>query len=147
MFNGLLAVAVLSTLVAGGTPTLPVIVVHAPSADLHLEVAITPAQQERGLMFRTALAPRTGMLFIFNSDAPIAFWMKNTLISLDMIFVAADGTVRRVFRNVPSAPSSMPDAKIPREGGVAKYVIELGAGEAARAGIAPHVRLVIPIAK
>ena len=120
---------------------LPAIVVHAPHADLTLEVARTDAQREYGLMNRTQLAPHTGMIFVFGGDAPVAFWMKNTLVPLDMVFIAADGTVRRVFANVAVVPRSLPDAEIPRESGVAMYVIELPAGEAARDGIAAGVRL------
>lgn len=120
------------------------VVVHAPSAELHLEVAATPQQQERGLMYRTSLPAHTGMLFVFAADAPVAFWMKNTLIALDMVFVAGDGTVRRVYAGVAPAPATMPDQRIPTETGQAKYVIELPAGEARADGIAPGVKLAIP---
>lgn len=120
---------------------LPTVVVHAPHADLTLEVARTDAQREYGLMNRTQIAPHTGMIFVFGGDAPVAFWMKDTLVPLDMLFVAADGTVRRVFANVAVVSRSLPDADIPRESDVAKYVIELPAGEAAKDGIAPGVRL------
>ncbi len=61
------------------------------------------AQREHGLMDRTAVAPHTGMIFVFDRDDAVAFWMKNTLVPLDMIFVGADGTVRRVSANVPVA--------------------------------------------
>jgi uncharacterized protein len=81
------------------------------------------------------------MIFVFGGDAPVAFWMKNTLVPLDMVFIAADGTVRRVFAKVAVVPRSLPDAEIPRESDVAKYVIELPAGEAAKDGIAAGVRL------
>ncbi|MGA8534753.1 MAG: DUF192 domain-containing protein [Candidatus Tumulicola sp.] len=145
MFDGLASVLALALVVAANpAPALPVIVVHAPNATLRLEVATTPAQQQHGLMDRTVLAPHTGMLFVFDSDAPIEFWMKNTLVPLDMIFVAADGTVRTVFRNVATPLPNVSDDGIPREAGKAKYVIELGAGEAQRVGIATGVRLTIP---
>lgn len=104
----------------------------APSAQLHLEVASTGAQRECGLMYRTSLPEHTGMLFVFAADAPLEFWMKNTLVPLDMVFVAADGTVRTVYANVATVPSTLPDDRIPLEPGVAKYVIELPAREAAR---------------
>ncbi|HEY6325788.1 MAG TPA: DUF192 domain-containing protein [Candidatus Cybelea sp.] len=120
---------------------LPAVVVHAPHADLTLEVARTQAQREYGLMNRTRLAPNTGMIFVFGGDAPVAFWMKDTLVPLDMLFIAADGTVRRVFADVAVVPRSLPDANIPRESDVAKYVIELPAGEAAQDGIAAGVHL------
>jgi uncharacterized protein len=129
VFNGLLAAA------------LAVVVVHAPKADLHLEVAATAAQREHGLMDRTSLPHRTGMIFVFPQDAALAFWMKRTLIPLDMVFVAADGTVRLVYANVPVVPPSLPEGQIPLEKGTAKYVIELPAGEAAQDGIITGTKL------
>ena len=95
-------------------------------------------------MYRTALPAHTGMLFVFASDGPVGFWMKNTLVPLDMVFVAGDGRVRIVFRHVAPAPPSMADDAIPREDGTAKYVIELPSGEASRDGIVPGVTLTIP---
>jgi uncharacterized protein len=120
---------------------LPAVTVHAPRADLTLEVARTEPQREHGLMDRTAIAPHTGMIFVFTDDDAVDFWMKDTLVPLDMIFIAADGTVRRVFANVPTAPNTLSDAEIPRVGARAKYVIELKAGEAARDGISQGVKL------
>jgi hypothetical protein len=116
-------------------------VVAAPKANLTLEVARTDEQRERGLMYRQTLPPHTGMIFLFDRDEQISFWMKNTLIPLDMVFVAADGTVRRVFANVPVLSAKLPDDQIPEETSRARYVIELPAGEAARDGIAPGVKL------
>lgn len=123
---------------------LPMIEVRAPKADLHLEVARTNPDQERGLSNRTAIAPHTGMLFVFDRDGAVDFWMKDTLVPLDMVFIGSDGTVRKVYANVPTVSPTLPDAEIPLEPGVAKYVIELGAGEAARDGIVEGLRLAIP---
>jgi uncharacterized protein len=131
-------VAVLTTVVASALAT---IVVHAPKADLTLEVARTESQREHGLMDRRVVSPHTGMLFVFERDESIDFWMKDTLVPLDMIFVAADGTVRRVFSNVRVVAPTLPDEQIPREGAQAKYVIELAAGEASADGIAAGVKL------
>ena len=116
-------------------------VVHAPKATLTLEIARTEAQRERGLMFRRSLPPHTGMIFLFERDEQIGFWMKNTLIPLDMVFIASDGTVRRVFANVAVVPANTPDDRIPQEQSQARYVIELPAGEAAGDGIAAGVKL------
>ncbi|HEY4433589.1 MAG TPA: DUF192 domain-containing protein [Candidatus Cybelea sp.] len=115
--------------------------VHAPKANLTLEVARTEAQRERGLMFRQSLPPHTGMIFVFERDEQIAFWMKNTLIPLDMVFIASDGTVRRVFAGVPVVQANTPEGQIPQEQSRARYVIELPAGEAAADGIAAGVKL------
>lgn len=138
---------ILALLVAAATPApsgLPVVVVAAPQASLRLEVARTEPQREHGLMDRTSLPAHTGMLFVFEQDGPLTFWMKDTLVPLDMVFVAANGTVRSVATAVQPAPKSAADATIPLEPGVGKYVIELPSGEAARDGIKPGVRLTIP---
>jgi len=120
---------------------LQLVVVHAPHADLSLEVARTQSQREYGLMNRTHLSPHTGMIFVFDGDGQIAFWMKDTLVPLDMVFIGADGKVRRVFANVAVVSRTLPDQDIPREAGAAKYVIELPAGEAAKDGIVPGTTL------
>lgn len=120
---------------------LATVVVHAPRAALTLEIASTDAQRQHGLMDRTAVAAHTGMIFVFDRDEPVAFWMKDTLVSLDMVFVGAGGGVRRVFANVPVVSPTLPDEQIPREAADAKFVIELPAGEAAQDGITPGVWL------
>lgn len=114
---------------AADTPTL-----HLGEGDdaqiIHLEIARTQAEQARGLMYREHMHPDFGMLFIFESDAPRAFWMKNTFISLDMIFIRSDGVVDSVLSHVP------PHTLESREShGPARYVLELVAGEAQRRGI------------
>lgn len=135
-----LAVLLLAVL-PSPNPTLPMTYVEAPRARLLLETATTEPERERGLMSRTSLPSHTGMLFVFDDDVPISFWMKDTLVSLDMIFVAGDGTVRRVFARVPIVAPDTPDARIPLETARARYVIELAAGEAEADGIAPGVKL------
>jgi hypothetical protein len=120
---------------------LSTVTVHAPKADLTLEVARTEAQREYGLMNRTSLAPHAGMIFVFPGDGPIDFWMKDTLIPLDMVFIGADGTVRKIYHRVPVLKPGTPDAKIPLEAGKAQYVIELAAGDAEVEGLADGVKL------
>lgn len=113
--------------------------IHAPRATLWMEVADTEIRRERGLMDRRKLQPHHGMLFVFDREQPVIFWMKDTLVPLDMVFVGADGTVRSVEARVPVVPRTLPDDRIPREFGRAKFVLELAAGEAAGDGIVPGV--------
>ena len=98
----------------------------------NVELARTPAQQEQGLMFRRELAPDAGMLFVFGQTQPAVFWMKNTLIPLDMVFIAADGRVADIHeRAVPLSEANIV-SKVP-----VKAVLELNGGTVARLGIMP----------
>ena len=142
MFSAILALTLAVTPAPAPTPQhLPTIAVAAPRATLTLQVARTQDQHERGLMEYRSLPDHAGMIFVFDADGPEDFWMKDTLIPLDMLFVGADGRVRSIATNVPTVAPDTPDADIPLESGVGKYVIELAAGEAARDGIAVGVRL------
>ncbi len=95
-----------------------------------VEVARTAEQQAQGLMFRTELAADRGMLFPFPQPKFAAFWMRNTLIPLDMIFLRADGSVDRVAENtVPQDESPV------ASGGEVSAVLELAGGTTARLGI------------
>jgi uncharacterized protein len=96
----------------------------------NIELAQTPEERSRGLMFRDHLASRAGMLFVFEQPQRVAFWMKNTLIPLDMIFVDKTGTVTRVHQG------AIPGDETPIPGGDQVYsVLEINAGLAARYGI------------
>jgi uncharacterized membrane protein (UPF0127 family) len=97
-----------------------------------VEVARTPQEQAQGLMFRTELAPDAGMIFPFPSLKPASFWMKNTVIPLDIIFVRADGSIESIAAN--TVPYSL-DA-VSSNGPVAA-VLELAGGRAAELGIEP----------
>lgn len=142
MFETLMILLALAQPAPVPTPqTLPHLLLRAPEARIDVQVARTQAQLERGLMGVTHLAAHTGMLFVFRSDGPEAFWMKDTLIPLDMVFIGADGNVRKIYANVPVAPLTQPDDEIPREVGTGKYVLELPAGEARLDGLRPGVPL------
>ena len=95
-----------------------------------IEVALTDAQMEQGLMFRRNLAADAGMLFDFRAPANIMMWMKNTLIPLDMLFLDQHGRIVDIHeRAVPlSTDTIAPEI-------AARYVIELNGGTVARLGI------------
>jgi uncharacterized protein len=95
-----------------------------------VEVARTTQQQAQGLMNRTELAPDRGMLFPFQEPKFASFWMRNTLIPLDMIFVRSDGSIDRIAENtVPQDESPV------ASGGEVSAVLELAGGTTARLGI------------
>jgi uncharacterized membrane protein (UPF0127 family) len=107
-------------------------------AKILVEFADTPRTREYGLMCRRAIAPDRGMLFDFKEPvAGVAFWMRNTLIPLDIIYIRPDGTVLSVARNVPP----LNETPVPA-GGAIRAVLELGAGRAAQLGILPGDRII-----
>jgi uncharacterized membrane protein (UPF0127 family) len=95
-----------------------------------VEVARTPDEQARGLMFRERLGQQEGMLFPFAPPRPASFWMKNTLIPLDMIFVRPDGTIGRIAAN--TVPHSLESVAF---GEPAAAVLEIAGGRSAQLGI------------
>lgn len=99
-------------------------------AKIKAELAITPQETEKGLMFRKELAKNRGMLFVFEKDESRMFWMKNTLIDLDMVFITSDGIVNNVAERVPHSYVYTPDNQVEVRGGFGRYVLELAAGSA-----------------
>lgn len=108
------------------------ITVVTPSARhvLHVEVAVTPQEHMQGLMYRTELPEDQGMLFIFTDSQPRGFWMRNTLIPLDMIFIKEDG----VIANIHAGAKPRDETVIYSDGPVFR-VLELNGGTAARLGL------------
>lgn len=100
-----------------------------------IEVADDDRERSAGLMFRTEMDDAHGMLFVFEKQRRVAFWMKNTPMPLDLVFVDEDGRVAAVMEGVPfsTAPIS-PDAPV-------RFVLELKAGTAQKAGIAEGDRM------
>ncbi|MBO9698261.1 MAG: DUF192 domain-containing protein [Sphingopyxis sp.] len=120
-----------------GTATIPVTVAAAGKAHVfNVEVARTDEEQARGLMFRTGLPADGGMLFPFEKPRIASFWMKNTLIPLDMVFIRADGSIDRIAEN--SIPESLEPVV---SGGEVSAVLELAGGTAARLGIDETARV------
>jgi uncharacterized membrane protein (UPF0127 family) len=95
-----------------------------------VEIADTPEERSRGLMHRTDLARDAGMLFLFETPRPVTFWMKDTPLSLDMIFIAPDGRVCGLIEN------ATPFTLDPRPSGcVTRAVLEVHGGTARALGV------------
>ena len=122
-------------------PQAPVIIETAKGPQrFTVEMATTNAQQERGLMFRKNVAPNEGMLFDFMREGEHAFWMKNTIISLDMLFIKGDGTIARIAANAkPLSEDSIPSYE------PVQAVLEIAAGRAAQLGLKPGDKVRAPI--
>ena len=132
-----LAVLILAAACMPAAVALPALPVETITIDtkagphsFSVEVAADDESRERGLMYRTAMAPDAGMLFDFHTPQPVAFWMENTVLPLDMLFVKADGTIARIKANAtPYSRENIPS------GEPVQLVIELNGGRAAALGI------------
>lgn len=139
MAVGLLALALLAPAsFATGTGTL---VIKTASGDhnFNIEVATTQQEQALGLMFRRSLPENAGMLFLYDPPQPAAMWMKNTLIPLDMVFIAPDGRVLRIESNAEPLSTTV----IPSDGDISA-VLELNGGEADKIGLRRGDRVIYP---
>ena len=105
-----------------------------------VEMATTEEEKTTGLMYRKELPDGKGMLFDFSPEQQVSMWMKNTYISLDMIFIGANGRILRIAEN--TEPMS---TKIISSGGLAKGVLEVIAGTAQKYGIKPGDRVAHPL--
>ena len=94
-----------------------------------VEVARSPQEQETGLMNRRALGPDRGMIFPYDPPQPVSFWMKDTLIPLDMIFIRPDGSIARIATAVPLSLEPVPAAE------PIAAVLEIAGGRSAELGI------------
>ncbi|TPI33651.1 DUF192 domain-containing protein [Mesorhizobium sp. B3-1-6] len=94
-----------------------------------IEIADTSAEREAGLMFRRTMADDHGMLFVFERTDEVDFWMKNTPMALDLIFIGEDGRIKAIKRGEPESEA------IISPGQPVRFVLELKAGTAARDGI------------
>ena len=118
--------------------TLQIATAGGPRA-FSVELAKTPAELDRGLMYRRSLPAGRGMLFDFGQVQPIAMWMKNTYVALDMLFIGADGRIRRIAADAKPHSTDI----IPGGDGV-RYVLEVRAGTARKLGIAVGDRVSHP---
>lgn len=116
-----------------GLPIVPLTVRSGSKVHrFSVEVAATPAQQAQGLMFRTVMGPDEGMIFPMNPPRPAAFWMRNTVIPLDIIFVGKDRRILNIAANArPYDETPLPST------GPSSGVLELIGGRAAELGIKP----------
>ena len=123
-----------------GAP-LTITFVEAKGARIDAELARTPAETERGLMYRTKMSEDSGMLFRLEKHVEHTFWMRNTCIPLDMLFVEDDGLIVGISESVPTlndAPRSV--------GRPSSWVLEVNAGWSRRHGVHAGQHLVLPAA-
>ena len=134
-FFVLMALFVFFAVSARAADELPIQDIVAVTADgvkhvIHAEIALTDEQRAQGLMYRTEMPEDHGMLFVFPVAQPLGFWMRNTLISLDMVFLTDDGLVHYIHK------SAIPqDETVIESQGPVSRVLELNGGAAERMGL------------
>ncbi|HET7849306.1 MAG TPA: DUF192 domain-containing protein [Pseudolabrys sp.] len=101
-----------------------------------VEIADNDAARERGLMYRKSLPEGQGMLFDFKTEQPVTFWMKNTYIPLDMLFIREDGRILRIAENTTPLSTDLVSS-----GGPVRAVLEVIGGTARKYGIVPGDRV------
>src|SRR5712675_837097 len=104
-----------------------------------VELAVTDEERSRGLMFRRSVPESYGMLFDFKRDQEVSMWMRNTYVSLDMIFIQSDGRISRIAENTETESD-----KIISSGGPVRAVLEVVAGTAKKFGIVAGDRVASP---
>ncbi len=126
-----------STTTAAADPTITI--TYPTGARVQTELADTPQKRARGLMFRKQLAPNTGMLFVFEEAGEWGFWMKNTTVALDILWLGPDKRIVHVEENVPGCNQDpCPEYKPNKD---ALYVLELPAGSVKREKLAKGMTL------
>ncbi|MFC3903502.1 Uncharacterized conserved membrane protein, UPF0127 family [Acinetobacter marinus] len=101
---------------------------RTPPAKFYAELATTPDQQRQGLMFRQSMADDQAMLFIYPEPHQVGFWMRNTLIPLDMLFFDDRGELREIKQNIPPCKTQNCPIYVAKSSNI-KYVLEINAGQ------------------
>lgn len=137
--TGVLAQATGSPMILPVDPAPLVAATDAGEKRFQIEVADTPDERSRGLMFRERMPENQGMLFVFDKSQPVGFWMQNTILPLDLLFVSETGEVRAILQGKPYSTDTI------SPGVPVRFVLELNSGTAAREGIEVGDRLSHPI--
>jgi uncharacterized membrane protein (UPF0127 family) len=133
--SGLLLACFATAAEAGPQPRLETVQLSAGMHLIRAELAVTPAQQSTGMMFRTEMGPNEGMLFVNAETGVRCFWMRNTFIPLTIAFIADDGTIVNLADMKPQSDESHCSAAPVR------YALEMNLGWFAKRGIKPGQRL------
>jgi uncharacterized protein len=110
-------------------PRLKTATIQVGGASVIAEIARTETERQRGLMFRKSLDEGKGMLFIFDKDERLAFWMKNTILPLSIAYIASDGTIRQILDLEPQSLAAVQAERSVR------YALEMPRGWFDRAGV------------
>ncbi len=135
-FKYLILIVVLFLAACTNQNSATIITKNGKTHKFTIEIADTPELRAKGLMFVQNLAPNSGMLFDFKTEQQVAFWMQNTFIPLDIIFIAANGEIKNIHVNArPQDPTAIPSD------GPVRFVLEIPGGRTLELGIAKGDKL------
>jgi uncharacterized membrane protein (UPF0127 family) len=117
---------------------LPTIPMQIGGVEFRIEVARSEEEKMRGLMHRHSLGERSGMIFVYEADEHLSFWMKDTTLPLDLAFLSRDGEILQVEQLKPLSLNPVTSAR------AARYALELPAGTLQRLGVVPGDRVALP---
>jgi uncharacterized protein len=117
---------------------LPTIPVRIGGEEFRIEVARSEEQKARGLMHRRSLGERSGMIFVYEADEHLSFWMKNTTLPLTLAFLSREGEILQVEELKPLSLKPVTSAR------AARFALELPAGSLQRLGVVPGDRVLLP---
>jgi uncharacterized membrane protein (UPF0127 family) len=132
------ALALAALLLSACTRALPIIPVRIGGVEFRVEVARSEEEKARGLMHRRSLGERSGMIFVYEADERLSFWMKNTKLPLTLAFLSRDGEILQIEELKPLSLKPMTSAR------AARYALELPAGSLRRLGVVPGDRVELP---
>ena len=130
--------ALLLLALASCSRTLPTISVEIGGEQFRIEVARSEEQKTRGLMHRRTLGERSGMIFVYEADEHLSFWMKNTTLPLTLAFLSREGEILQIEELKPLSLKPVSSSR------AARYALELPAGSLRRLGVVPGDRVVLP---
>ena len=133
------AVLVLAALALSACPrTLPLIPVQIGGVEFRVEVARSEEEKNRGLMHRRSLGERSGMIFVYEADEHLSFWMKNTTLPLTLAFLSREGEILQIEELKPLSLKPVTSTR------AARYALELPLGSLQRLGVLPGDRVQLP---
>lgn len=141
MSSRLVAVAVLlscAVFLVSCKPKADIVTMTVGGEKLYVEIAKTPAERERGLMFRKSMPMDHGMLFIFPYDQQLSFWMKNTDIPLAIAYISSTGTIKEIYHMRPHSLEAIQSIHAVR------YALEVNEGLFAKLGVKPGDKVIFP---
>jgi uncharacterized membrane protein (UPF0127 family) len=135
---GLVALALATLALSACSRTLPTIPVQIGGEEFRIEVARSEEEKARGLMRRRSLGERSGMIFVYEADERLSFWMKNTTLPLTLAFLSREGEILQIEELKPLSLKPVTSTR------AARYALELPVGSLQRLGVVPGDRVLLP---